>query len=174
MELGNLIYRLGRDSRGAAAAEMALVVPLLLTLVFGAMELGKYFLDQHVLITSVRDGARYAARRSFFDYTGCSSGVVQNDVYELTRTGKLSGGAPRLSYWPDDAATVTVTVDCTSGLGYEGIYRNLDIDDDGVVDDAPVVTVSASVPYQSLLGSIGFSVIDLELNARSQAAVAGA
>ena len=46
----------------AAAAEMALVVPLLVILMFGSFELGRYFLDEHVVVKAVRDGARYASR----------------------------------------------------------------------------------------------------------------
>ena len=51
----NPIRNFASDSNGAAAAEMALVMPLLLIIMFGAMELGKFFLDQHVVVKSVRD-----------------------------------------------------------------------------------------------------------------------
>src|SRR5215217_7313983 len=54
---------LGHDVRGSAAAEMALVLPLLLALMFGSLELGDYFLSEHVLLKGVRDGAVYAARQ---------------------------------------------------------------------------------------------------------------
>ena len=53
---------LARDSRGAAAAEMALVLPLLLVILFGSLELGNYFMNEHTLIKAVRDGARFAGR----------------------------------------------------------------------------------------------------------------
>jgi Flp pilus assembly protein TadG len=164
----SLLFSLARDESGAAAAEMAIVSPLLLILMFGSMELGKFFLDQHVLVKAVRDGARYAARQSFLDYSGCGvSGGVATNTYNLTRTGQIaSGGDARLAYWPDDSGTVTVTVSCDTSGTYEGIYR-------GSADGAPVVTVAASVPYTPLLGSIGFSTVGLTLNARSQAAVAG-
>ena len=49
--------RLNRCQSGVAAVEMALVAPLLLALLFGSVELGKYFLDQHVVVKAVRDGA---------------------------------------------------------------------------------------------------------------------
>ena len=42
--------RLRHCHSGAAAVEMALVAPLLLALLFGSVELGKYFLDQHVVV----------------------------------------------------------------------------------------------------------------------------
>lgn len=156
-----------RDESGAAAAEMALVTPLLLVLMFGAMELGKFFLDQHVLVKSVRDGARYASRQSFADYSGCApSAAVITNTRNLTRTGQVAaGGDARLAYWTDPTS-VSVTVACDTSGDYEGIYR-------GSALGAPVVTVSASVPYTPLIGSIGFATDGLMLNARSQSAVAG-
>ena len=55
-----------RDCRGAAAAEMAMVLPLLLALMFGVTELGRYFWSEHVLLKGVwqcnrRDGGRVRA-----------------------------------------------------------------------------------------------------------------
>src|SRR3546814_6902005 len=44
---------------------MALVSPMLILLMFGSFELGNYFLDEHVVLKAVRDGARYAARQNF-------------------------------------------------------------------------------------------------------------
>ena len=165
--LGHLARSFGRDQSGAAAAEMVLVTPMLLILMFGAMELGNYFLDQHVVVKSVRDAARYAARQPFPDYTGCSvSGDVVTRTQNLTRTGQVTaGGTARLHYWTNPAS-VSVSVACDTSGDYEGIYR-------GSATGAPVVTVSASVPYTPLLGSIGFSTTGLTLNAQSEAAVAG-
>lgn len=160
---------------GSAAVEMALVTPLLLTLMFGSFEMGNYFLDNHVVAKAVRDGARYASRRSFTEYT-CST--VTSDVVDKTRnlirTGQLTGGTARLPGWTDPA-TITVSVACNTtgnnGSAFSGIYN-------GVATGAPVVTVSASVPYHSLFGVIGFSSPSLSfnsitLNARSQAPVMG-
>ena len=62
--MGRLIS-LWRDRNGAAAAEMALVAPLLLILMFGSFEVGKFFWDEHLVTKAVRDGARFAARQSF-------------------------------------------------------------------------------------------------------------
>ena len=155
----NPIRNFASDSNGAAAAEMALVMPLLLIIMFGAMELGKFFL--------VRDGARFAARQPFSAYSGCAvAGDVTTQTQNLTRTGQVAaGGTARLAYWTN-SASVSVTVTCDTSGDYEGIYR-------GSATGAPVVTVSASVPYTPLLGSIGFATSGLMLNARSEAAVAG-
>jgi TadE-like protein len=54
-----------RDERGAAAAEMALMTPLLLILMFAPFELGNFYWSQHKVTKGVRDAARFAARQPF-------------------------------------------------------------------------------------------------------------
>ena len=161
------LSRLALNEDAAAAAEMALVTPLLMIIMFGALEMGKYFLDEHVVAKAVRDGARYAARRAFNDYVGCTaSSDVIDKTRNLTRTGQIgAGGSPRLPYWTS-ATSIDVTVACNTTGSYSGIYR-------GSTLGAPVVTVSASVPYTPVIGSIGFQTNGLSLNSQSQAAVAG-
>ena len=46
--------------RGAAAVELAVVLPLLLTLVFGIIEFGWVFMVRETLTNSSREGARVA------------------------------------------------------------------------------------------------------------------
>ena len=48
-------------SRGAAAVEFALILPLLITLVFGIVQFGLLFNRQQALHASAREGARLAA-----------------------------------------------------------------------------------------------------------------
>src|SRR5215469_7019327 len=128
------LIRLFRNNRGAAAVEMALVVPLLLTIMFGSVELGNYFMDEHVLVKAVRDGARFAARQSFSNYTSCSgnvptpgtAGSTNENTKLIVRKGTLDSTAPDLlPNW--GSATFTVTVSCTATAGGEdmlGIYRS--------------------------------------------------
>ncbi len=52
------LRRLMGSNGGAAAAEMALVTPLLLIIMAGGLEVGNYFMDEHRLVKAVRDGAR--------------------------------------------------------------------------------------------------------------------
>src|SRR5258705_11048450 len=96
MKLAALLVR---STSGAAAAEMALVLPLLLLLICSCIELGNYFLDEHRLIKAVRDGARYAARQNMTFFTGCSGapgGSVVADTRTVVKTGLLSGGGDML------------------------------------------------------------------------------
>lgn len=156
-----------RDDCGSSAVEMALVTPMLLVLMLGSFELGKFFLDEHTLAKAMEDGARFASRQPFTEYTGCapSSTVVQN-TRNVSRTGQVaSGGTPRLNYWTNQA-TITVSVTCDTTGTYSGIYKGGSL-------GAPVVTVSAAVPYTPLFARMGFSSVALTLRAQAQAAVSG-
>ena len=88
------LARLFRQTSGAAAAELALALPLLLVLICGSVELGNYFLDEHRLIKAVRDGARFAARQDLSYFTGCSGnpgGTVVSDTQNIVMSGLLTG-----------------------------------------------------------------------------------
>jgi hypothetical protein len=167
--------KLLRDAGGAAAAEMALVLPLLLTLLFGSVELGNYFYDEHKLVKSVRDGVRYASRQRISNYTACTGqpdDPVPADTEMMIRKGSLdSSASDLLPNW--DAATFSISMSCMSSLAdgtggnyaLGGIYANI---------NAPTVLVTVSLPYRSVIGSaIGFSGLGLTLNATQSAAVAG-
>jgi len=156
----------GRNEAGSAAAELALVLPFLMALMFGAVEIGNYFSQQHAVVAAVRDGARYAARQPFTEFASCtpSSTVIAN-TRNVTRTGQVaSGGTARLSNWTN-GTTITVSASCVSGT-YQGVY----LTNSG---SAPVVTVTAIVPYQSVLGTLGIANPALEIRATQQAAVMG-
>jgi Flp pilus assembly protein TadG len=165
----NATLSLLRSQSGSAGAEMALVTPLLLLLMFGSFELGNYFYSEHVVTKAVRDGARFASRSFALD-ANCSTpptGIVSN-TKEVTRTGQVSGGTARLAGWTN-ASTVTVALTCaTSGAPVNnGIYK-------GLTGGIRVVKVTAAVPYTSLFATLGLSDGDsLTLNASSEAPVVG-
>jgi Flp pilus assembly protein TadG len=165
------LLRLAGDRRGNAAVEMAMVTPLLLILMFGSVELGNYFWNEHTLLKAVRDGARFAARQSF-NYYGCSGSPDTTNVVTPTQNvvmyGYLSGTnklTPNIA-----AANVTVTQSCATTAGgqtMQGLYRN---DANG----AHVVAVSATVTYRPVIAvALGFSGVGYQLYARSEAAVTG-
>lgn len=168
------IGHLWADVRGAAAAEMALVTPLLITLMFGSMELGNYFLNAHAVAKSVRDGARYAGRLPISNYTcvsGNATGTItgmETEIKNLTRTGSINGLAtPRLSYWTAPS-TITVSVRCVPKASYGGTFSPL-------IGDIPIVKVKADVPYAngSLFKYIGFTSVSLFVRSESEATVMG-
>ena len=158
------------DDRGSAAAEMAFVLPLLLTIMFGSAEIGNYFMNEHSLVKAVRDGARFAARQNFSNYTACSGspgGTVVADTQNVVMRGYLSGGTiitPNIQ-----SGNVTVTNSCATTAGGQtmtGIYR-------GRLNGAQIVTVNADVNYRPILASFGFRGVGIQLHASSQAAVMG-
>lgn len=157
------------DRGGSAAAEMALVLPLLMVILFGCLELGNYFMNEHRLVKAVRDGARFAARQDFTNYPDCStvSTTTRDATRNIVTNGVMSGGTiitPNIQ--PTD---VDVTTSCATSAGGQtmaGIYT-------GRTTGAQIVTVSARVNYRPVLAIAGFTGIGLTLNAASQAAVSG-
>lgn len=177
MSVGRL-YAMLRDGTGAAAAEMALVAPLLLIIMMGSVELGNYFLSEHVLLKGVRDGARFAGRRGFANYAGCSGSsaavptTLSDDTKLIVRKGTLNSNDPDLlPNWA--SATFAVSMSCATAAGgttLGGIYTG---NVTGTAGMAPAVTVTASVPYRPVLASFGFTGVGFALNASEQAAVMG-
>ena len=167
------LARLVADVRGAAAIEMALVMPILAVIMAGSAEVGRYFYQEHVLVKSVRDGTVFAARAPI-DKFNCTSfaidsGVVSN-TRSLIRTGGLSGQSDLLKAWAaTSGVTFTITLTCPTAVGsttLSGIYTA----NGGKV---PVITVTAVLPYQTYLSSFGFRTQNWNLRASEQAAVQG-
>jgi Flp pilus assembly protein TadG len=162
-----------RDQSANAAAEMAMVTPLLLILMMGCAELGNYFWNEHTLLKAVRDGARFAARESFSNYTSCSGspgGTVVGDTQNVVIYGYLNDTSgykltPNIS-----AANISVTTSCATTVGGQtmsGLYKNQ-------ANGAQIVDVSASVTYRPIFAMVlGFSGVGMTMNAESQAAVTG-
>lgn len=162
-----MLRRLARQNSGSAAAEMALVTPLLIALMLGSMELGHFFYSEHVVVKAVRDGARYASRQGFTNYTcpNTINATVVDNTRRVTRTNQVAaGGTSRLADWTQDTS-VTVTARCDTSGTYGAFYDGL--------GGVPVVTVSATVPYTSLVSFIGINFAGLNLNATSEAPVMG-
>lgn len=170
----NILNRLVRDRTGTAAAEMMLVVPIFVALMFGSFELGHFYVSEHVVQKAVRDAARYAGRLPATNFD-CGSATVnataEAQIKSIARRGVPTGTpSSRLEGWTSDAMT-TVSLACQSSttLSYvnNGLYKDFP---GGVV---PVVTVSAAVPYPTLFGTLGLGSGTLQLNAASQSAVFG-
>jgi hypothetical protein len=172
------------DISGSAAAEMALITPLILMLMVGSFELGNLFLDQHTLEKQVQDGARFASRLEIAKTYSCP-GTVYQDVNATTQIIKVtkdetvtgSGNARWGTYWTrtctGDTQTVQVSLRCvpktaldSGSSGFTGIYTGLN-------GDIPVVKVAAAVKYRSVLAALGFNAGNICLKAESEAAVQG-
>ena len=131
--------RTGRDSRthgrrrGQAVVEFALVLPVFLLMLFGAIEFGRAYYTVHLLTNAAREGARMGALpdKVETDVTGAVDGFLNN--------AGLSGG------W----STSTVAKD-TSGTARTGLV-------DAVEGDRVHVTIAHD--FNVLAGSLlpGFS-----------------
>jgi hypothetical protein len=100
-------------------------------------------------------------------YPSCApTAGVQTQIQRVARTGRPDGTVQRLQGWSADTMT-TVTMTCDTSGTYTGIYTEFP-------NGVPIITVSASVPYPSLMGTLGLGNPSLRLNARSQSAVFGA
>ena len=165
-----------REQTGTAASEMALVVPLLLVIMMGSLELGNYFLSEHAITKQVRDGARFASRLPLeTNYTcpGTVGSTAATKIANVTKTGTVSGsGELRFSAtnWADQCAATSpalqVSLRCVDKTLYGGVYQ-------GLASDIPVVKVAAAIKYNSVLNSIGFDSTSLCLRAESEAPVVG-
>lgn len=158
-----MIARFARNRRGTAAAEFVLALPMMLALLFGAMEAGHFFWTQHKIVKSVRDGARFASR---LDVESLCAGdaTLLTEIRNVTATGQFAGGRAKVPGW--DPNNVNVTINCSSFVD-TGIYSDLG-------DQGPLVTVSSGpVVYPSILGGLGFIDDSINLSARSSAAVMG-
>jgi Flp pilus assembly protein TadG len=161
----NFFRAFKRHQGGAAAAEMALMIPLLLLIMFGGFEAGHFFYNEQKIIKAVRDGARFAGRQNFGEYT-CPSGINQATktlIQEKTRTGHLANGTPLISGWTENE-DITVIVACPGNTN--GIFV-------GAPGGARVVTVNATASYPSLFGTLGLIDSTRSVNASAQAVVMG-
>jgi len=168
-----LARKLIRDESAAAAAELVLALPLLLVLIWGPIEIGNYFLDEHMLIKGVRDGATFLAHQDISKFncaTGAVDPTVRTQVENVIRTGQVSGGVDRLRNWAGNPPTITVDrcpTQATNGTTLGGIYA---LNSGGVV---PIIKIDATVPYSPVLGNLGFRPPTLSLNAKQEATVMG-
>ena len=147
------IARFGRERNGVALVEMSIMAPLLISLALGIVEFGRALQHHHVINKAMRDSARYLARVPVDCPSGSSTGSVTdaNDIAKaknLALNGAPTGGTAKISYW-SNPATITVRVDCFDNTA--GVYRGR--------AGIPLITVSATVPYQDLglLAVLGLS-----------------
>ncbi|MEN6524323.1 MAG: TadE/TadG family type IV pilus assembly protein [Anaerolineaceae bacterium] len=120
--------------RAQALVEFALLLPLLLVLILGAMDLGRVFYFKIILTNAAREGANYLSRNPA-DYNntlnaiiteGDSSGVTIT-AGEVTWAGCCTVGSP-----------VVITIDKDVDLIFDGFLNAM-----GIIDGP--VTISSSV-----------------------------
>lgn len=176
--MAHLASTFAQDTRAAAAAEMALIMPMALALIFTTMEAGYYFQTEHKAAKYMREAARYASRTDF-EYFDCSgSGAwqnssvtgapsatnVQSQIKNVALSGFPASSSPRIAGW--EASDITVSVSCNDSYG-TGLYSSLDD------ASAPIVQVETRFDYTPILGLLGFNVNPIDVVAQAQGAVVG-
>ena len=109
--------RRGRDEEGAVAVELGILLPVLLLLIVGGMDLGHRYYIQYLTSNASREGARYAAKHTvastppdstaISNYVKLSSGLNYSsfNLSNLNVTGSFSGT------FPNKIVIVTVKAD---------------------------------------------------------------
>ena len=126
-----------RNQSGVAAVEFAIILPLLLLVIFGIIELSLYLFNKHVITNASREGARAGIVARFDRFVPGEDGdevdvrgVVQSWCQEHLVT---FGGSNELQ---DDDIDVEI-IDRSTGnfAAWETI-----VDEEGNLDDGPCAT----------------------------------
>jgi Flp pilus assembly protein TadG len=135
MNAANCRQRLLRRQRGLAMVEFTLSAPILLLLLFGAVEFGRFLIQYSVLNDSVRNAARYVSGKAL---EGTNQQLLQGTAWTtLVSQGK------NLAVAGDIAGTGAA------------LLPSLTVAQISVTPDAVnnTITVTAAYPYQALFGA---------------------
>jgi Flp pilus assembly protein TadG len=127
-----------RQRRGAEILEAALVLPIVLSLIFGMVEFAYYFHVQHTVQAAAREAARTACVNSPIEGTTAQATTRCNNI--LTSAG-MDPGKLTLSITPspDNAAAGTdITVDLSTTWAQVGIRLFGFVKDDRVIKSTVV------------------------------------
>jgi Flp pilus assembly protein TadG len=118
-----------RSGKGATIVEFALVFPLLLLLIFGAMDFGFYFFVQHSLQFATREGVRLAlVGRTINDASGNPMSRVASIVQTIQSKAAVAvrPADVSVSIFPVDATFVDPTGwQTTQDAGLPGSYMRV-------------------------------------------------
>lgn len=103
------LLRRSRRQDGAVAVEFALILPILVFLVLGAMDLGHRFYLQNLITSASREGARFAAK-----YTGTNADPTSTAVSNYVKLPPPAPGG--LNYNAFNLDTLTVTTTCAGTI----------------------------------------------------------
>jgi Flp pilus assembly protein TadG len=115
IQLRQLLQR-GRGQEGAAAVEFALILPVLVLLTLGALDMGHMFYIDHLITNASREGARYAAK-----YVDPSIGDPSSAAISAYVTGTASG---QLNYSQFNLPNLTVTGTITNNIATVTVSAN--------------------------------------------------
>jgi Flp pilus assembly protein TadG len=151
------IRKVGGDERGNAILELAVVLPVFLTIALGVFEFGRLIYSYQLIQNGVRDGARYVAG---LKYEAGNTTLLDANLaatQNIAARGVATGGSNRVSWWAPSTVTVSYTTVANGPTACSGTrcYRG--------GDTIVLVTVNTSVAYSPLgfLGYLGLGAITL-------------
>jgi len=110
------LLRRGRSQEGTAAVEFAIVLPILMLLTLGVLDMGHMFYIDHLITNASREGARYAVKYIAPTTPEPTSAEVSNYVklpsglnYNAFNLDTLTVNTTYAGVFPNRIATVTVT-----------------------------------------------------------------
>jgi Flp pilus assembly protein TadG len=160
--LRRIARRFSASERGAAGVEMAMVLPLLVVLTFGAVEIGRMIWQYQIVTKGARDGVRYLTRVPVTCAApgpgGTFSAGDEDVAKNLVKSGTKTASTPIMAEYA--SAVFEISVDCrdTAALGLSGgAYM-------------PVVKMTVQVPFTEWfsdvlgLGDLTFRVAHEEVH----------
>lgn len=172
MAAKRLFRRLGTDRRGAGSVEFLLVVPVLLTMFVGVVDIGNVLITQFRLSAAVASGVNYGIVKSD-DVGGSNAGALASTMAKMVASSSQTAGVtatvqvnngPVASVTGSGSPTVTGTASAqTNGLCYcpvpgndWGVTKNCNASCSGSAGKAGrFVRITASKPYTALFSSYG-------------------
>lgn len=105
-----------RSERGAAAVEFAVVLPVLLAIVFGAIDWGYYFFVREIVVNAAREGARVGTLQIAAPATPEGEAKAAADAYLSAALNKkatsiVTDARPDGAACPPTSSCVLVTYD---------------------------------------------------------------
>ena len=159
-----MLHRTKHSRRGIAATEMALMAPVVLTLLMGLWEVGRYISIQNLMNNAAREAGRLGASGGFFSSNKLTAAVVPNNplvlvppstntACELQKKVLLSLQSAGVS---TTGATVTIT-NVTRGWTYTytaaGVISGSGYDPTAAATQLDRLTVTVTVPYSNVAWS---------------------
>lgn len=144
-----------RDTDGTALVEGAIVVPMLMSLLFGVYEFSFLFYQQQLITTGARDAARYLAR---YNYTNTSNGVTAQcaslDAASCSSLATAKGYAECIAMYGDTTCTSSPRVAGWTSTGTFTITFNQDANSGA---STPCGTQPCNSPYSSSVYTVQVS-----------------
>lgn len=140
-----------KKSTGAAMIEFAIILPLLLLIIFGVLELGIILIQDNTLNKSVRESSRYLS--SYWGLPGCYKNIAE-DIIEANMNDMFT------SSYSDFDGTITIEDVCINETtGVVGLAEIVNDDCTGTPNFCPAdshlhIRTSAIYAHQMIINNL--------------------